>query len=101
MEQWKTRKEQRLDQEAAESEEEENIYAVEDDVSFVSLFLVKLDYVLMFQSDDDNDDGKQQIDGSQQRFTAHVPVPSQQEVEQALLKKRKQELMEKYGVQGE
>lgn len=36
-------------------------------------------------------------DGNQ-RFTAHVPVPSQQEVEQALLKRRKQELMEKYGV---
>lgn len=28
-----------------------------------------------------------------------MPVPSQEEVEQALLRKRKQELMEKYGVQ--
>lgn len=37
------------------------------------------------------------IDGSQQRFVAHVPVPTQQEVEQALLRRRKQELLEKYG----
>lgn len=36
-----------------------------------------------------------------QRFTAHVPVPSQQEVEQALLRRRKQELMEKYGADEE
>lgn len=35
----------------------------------------------------------------EQKFIAHVPVPSQQEVEQALLKRRKQELMEKYGIQ--
>uniref|UniRef100_A0A2M4AXB9 Putative pre-mrna-splicing factor isy1 n=2 Tax=Anopheles triannulatus TaxID=58253 RepID=A0A2M4AXB9_9DIPT len=32
------------------------------------------------------------------RFTAHVPVPSQKDIEAALLKKRKQELMKKYGI---
>lgn len=32
------------------------------------------------------------------RFTAHVPVPSQKDVESALLKKKKQELLEKYGM---
>lgn len=48
-----------------------------------------------------SDDEKQVIDGSQQRFVAHVPVPTQQEVEQALLRRRKQELMEKYGIQEE
>lgn len=48
-----------------------------------------------------SDDEQNIIDGSQQRFIAHVPVPSQQEVEQALLRRRKQELMEKYGVQEE
>lgn len=31
------------------------------------------------------------------KFVAHVPVPSQQDVEQALLRKRKQELLERYG----
>lgn len=30
------------------------------------------------------------------RFTAHVPVPTQKDIEAALLKKRKQELLEKY-----
>ena len=30
------------------------------------------------------------------RFTAHVPVPTQKDIEEALLKKRKQELLEKY-----
>nr|XP_023016913.1 pre-mRNA-splicing factor ISY1 homolog [Leptinotarsa decemlineata] len=37
-------------------------------------------------------------DGSQKRFVAHVPVPSQQDIEQALLKRRKLELMAKYGI---
>ena len=32
------------------------------------------------------------------RFTAHVPVPSQKDIEAALLRKRKQELLEKYGI---
>lgn len=31
------------------------------------------------------------------KFTAHVPVPTQKDVEEALLRKRKQELLEKYG----
>ncbi|XP_020808651.1 pre-mRNA-splicing factor ISY1 homolog [Drosophila serrata] len=31
------------------------------------------------------------------KFTAHVPVPTQQDVQEALLRKRKQELLEKYG----
>lgn len=30
------------------------------------------------------------------RFTAHVPVPTQKDIEAALLRKRKQELLEKY-----
>lgn len=32
------------------------------------------------------------------RFTAHVPVPSQRDIEAALLQKKKQELLEKYGI---
>lgn len=41
---------------------------------------------------------KKKAEGDQ-KFIAHVPVPTQQEVEQALLRRRKQELLEKYGVQ--
>lgn len=32
------------------------------------------------------------------RFTAHVPVPSQKDIEAALLRKKKQELLDKYGI---
>lgn len=32
------------------------------------------------------------------RFTAHVPVPTQKDIEAALLKKKKLELLEKYGI---
>lgn len=32
------------------------------------------------------------------RFTAHVPVPTQKDIEAALLRKKKQELLEKYGI---
>lgn len=32
------------------------------------------------------------------RFTAHVPVPTQKDVEAALLRKKKHELLEKYGI---
>lgn len=32
------------------------------------------------------------------KFTAHVPVPSQQDIEAAILRKKKQELLEKYGI---
>lgn len=32
------------------------------------------------------------------RFTAHVPVPTQKDIEAALLRKRKQELLEKYSM---
>lgn len=30
------------------------------------------------------------------RFTAHVPIPTQQDIESALLRKKKQELLDKY-----
>lgn len=35
------------------------------------------------------------------RFTSHVPVPSQKDIEAALLRKKKQELLEKYGIGNE
>ncbi|XP_066991150.1 pre-mRNA-splicing factor ISY1 homolog [Anabrus simplex] len=60
-----------------EEEEEENIYAV--------------------TVDPDSDDEPQPLEESlQPRFIAHVPVPSQREVEEALLRRKKQELLEKY-----
>lgn len=76
---WKEKKDRGL-KGSDDEQEEENIYAVEDD--------------------DEDDIEKHLMDG-EQRFVAHVPVPTQQQVEQALLRKRKQELLEKYGVQNE
>lgn len=32
----------------------------------------------------------------QQKFIAHVPVPSQQEIEEALVRRKKMELLQKY-----
>ncbi|EFA10422.1 pre-mRNA-splicing factor ISY1 homolog [Tribolium castaneum] len=76
---WKEKKERQMTHdEEEEMPEEEHIYAVEDS--------------------DDEDVEKKKAEGDQ-KFIAHVPVPSQQEVEQALLRRRKQELLEKYGVQ--
>jgi len=75
---YKEKKETRLGKEDSSDEEpEENIYAVEES---------------------DSDEEMPEVDGSQQRFVAHVPVPSQQEVEQALLRRKKHELLEKYGI---
>ncbi|XP_045473522.1 pre-mRNA-splicing factor ISY1 homolog [Harmonia axyridis] len=70
---WKANKDVRHQK---DSDEEEYIYAVE-------------------KSDDELE--PVEVDGSQQRFVAHVPVPSQEEVEQALLRRKKQELLDKYG----
>lgn len=38
----------------------------------------------------------EETDPTQPRFYAHVPVPSQQDIEAALLLRKKQELLEKY-----
>lgn len=76
---WKSKKEQKMDTGSSDEETEEvDIYAVADS--------------------DEESEQKEVVDGSQQRFVAHVPVPSQQDIEQALLRRRKQELMEKYGI---
>lgn len=60
---------------------DENIYAVEPEP----------------MSDEDDDDRLllRESEG-QARFIAHVPVPSQKEIEEALVMKKKMELMEKY-----
>ncbi|GLH12502.1 Pre-mRNA-splicing factor ISY1-like [Gryllus bimaculatus] len=78
---WKSKKEAALNSteegSAANEEEEENIYAVPD-------------------HDSDEDEPQLKDDTLQPRFIAHVPVPSQREVEEALLRRKKQELLDKY-----
>ncbi|XP_055903541.1 pre-mRNA-splicing factor ISY1 homolog [Eupeodes corollae] len=48
------------------------------------------------KSDNASKDVSDPMDMLAPRFTAHVPVPSQKDIETALLKKRKQELLDKY-----
>lgn len=50
--------------------------------------------VLLLQSDEEENQRVQEF--LQPRFIAHVPVPSQQEVEMALLARKKQELLDRY-----
>ncbi|KAK4875234.1 hypothetical protein RN001_011656 [Aquatica leii] len=50
-------------------------------------------YNVQISSDEEDDN-----DNPWQKFAVHMPVPSQQDVEQALLRRRKRELLEKYGV---
>ncbi|XP_042195454.1 pre-mRNA-splicing factor ISY1 homolog [Callorhinchus milii] len=81
VEKWKADKEARLasgvDKEE-EEEEEVNIYAVKDEES-------------------DEDSGElMEREESQQKFIAHVPVPSQKEIEEALVRRKKMELLQKY-----
>nr|CAD7431025.1 unnamed protein product [Timema monikensis] len=65
-------------EESKEEEEEDNIYAVAPDV------------------DSDEDESHAVEEALQPRFIAHVPVPSQLEVKEALLRRKKQELLERY-----
>uniref|UniRef100_A0A7M4FQX7 Pre-mRNA-splicing factor ISY1 homolog n=1 Tax=Crocodylus porosus TaxID=8502 RepID=A0A7M4FQX7_CROPO len=79
VEKWKLEREARLARgDKEEEEEEENIYAVNDD-----------------ESDEENGKEKEGEEG-QQKFIAHVPVPSQQEIEEALVRRKKMELLQKY-----
>lgn len=48
------------------------------------------------QTSDEESDKEGDRDSGQPRFIAHVPVPSQKEVELALLKRKKQELLNRY-----
>ncbi|XP_072845804.1 pre-mRNA-splicing factor ISY1 homolog isoform X2 [Pogona vitticeps] len=79
LEKWKVEREARLARGDKEEEEEEvNIYAVNDEES-------------------DEESGKEKEgEDSQQKFIAHVPVPSQQEIEEALVRRKKMELLQKY-----
>ncbi|NWV01659.1 ISY1 factor, partial [Upupa epops] len=78
VEKWKMEREARLARGEEEEEEEENIYAVNDD-----------------ESDEEGGKEKEGEEG-QPRFIAHVPVPTQQEIEAALVRRKKMELLQKY-----
>ncbi|XP_072865915.1 pre-mRNA-splicing factor ISY1 homolog isoform X2 [Chlorocebus sabaeus] len=82
VEKWKAEREARLargeKEEEEEEEEEINIYAVTEE-----------------ESDEEGSQEKGGDDG-QQKFIAHVPVPSQQEIEEALVRRKKMELLQKY-----
>ncbi|XP_016410363.1 pre-mRNA-splicing factor ISY1 homolog [Sinocyclocheilus rhinocerous] len=68
-------------------EEEEYIYTIRDEESR---------FVICFeQSDDETREQMEGEDGSQS-FVAHVPVPSQKEVEAALVRRKKMERLQKY-----
>lgn len=54
-----------------------------------------------FQDNSENNSLKEPIEADPMellgpRFTAHVPIPTQQDIESALLRKKKQELLDKY-----
>ncbi|XP_039564389.1 LOW QUALITY PROTEIN: pre-mRNA-splicing factor ISY1 homolog [Passer montanus] len=76
VEKWKMEREARLAR--GEEEEEENIYAVQEE-----------------ESDEEGGKEREGEDG-QQKFIAHVPVPTQQEIEEALVRRKKMELLQKY-----
>ncbi|XP_072798073.1 pre-mRNA-splicing factor ISY1 homolog isoform X4 [Vicugna pacos] len=81
VEKWRAGREARLargEEEEEEEEEEVNIYAVTEE-----------------ESDEEGSQEKGGEDG-QQKFIAHVPVPSQQEIEEALVRRKKMELLQKY-----
>ncbi|KAH6928806.1 hypothetical protein HPB50_019898 [Hyalomma asiaticum] len=64
---------------ASSAQDEEDIYAVEP------------------ESDEEMDDEPTAESSDEQaRFIAHVPVPSQKEIEEALVRRKKMELLEKY-----
>ncbi|XP_066553901.1 pre-mRNA-splicing factor ISY1 homolog [Amia ocellicauda] len=82
VEKWKAEREARLAGGGLgdkEEEEEEYIYAVHDDE----------------HSDEDMGELMEGEEGSQS-FIAHVPVPSQKEIEEALVRRKKMELLQKY-----
>lgn len=81
IEEWKDCKEAILRGDVVEdikNDEEGDIYAVEE------------------SSDSDTEIESGGVDKENQHFIAHVPVPSQQEIEEALVQRKKLELLEKY-----
>ncbi|KAG2470445.1 ISY1 factor, partial [Polypterus senegalus] len=78
---WKADKELRLVGDGGpekDAEEDEHIYRVQEDES------------------DEEEGEKIEREDNSQTFMAHVPVPSQKEIEEALLRRKKMELLQKY-----
>lgn len=79
---WKAERESRLsgEKQPEEEEEEESIYAVHS------------------EKPDDDEENMEEQDGEEGgvTFIAHVPVPSQKEVEEALVRRKKMELLQRY-----
>ncbi|XP_029943266.1 pre-mRNA-splicing factor ISY1 homolog [Salarias fasciatus] len=76
LQRWRAEKEAGV---CGEKEEEENIYSVHNDKS-------------------DEEEGQEEQEGEEGgvTFIAHVPVPSQKEVEEALVRRKKMELLQRY-----
>uniref|UniRef100_A0A3B3UE40 Haloacid dehalogenase like hydrolase domain containing 5 n=1 Tax=Poecilia latipinna TaxID=48699 RepID=A0A3B3UE40_9TELE len=73
---WRTEKESRVQQEEEEDEEEESIYTVHNE---------------------EDEENREETEGEEGvGFIAHVPVPSQKEVEEALVRRKKMELLQRY-----
>ncbi|KAG1683012.1 Pre-mRNA-splicing factor ISY1 [Nymphon striatum] len=79
VEEWKTNKAEKMN--TSEKKDEENIYAITKEAS---------------DNEDEPEDDLEVTSTSRNRFIAHVPVPSQKDVEEALLRRKKMELLEKY-----
>ncbi|XP_006801932.2 pre-mRNA-splicing factor ISY1 homolog [Neolamprologus brichardi] len=77
---WKTERESRVSGEKQqEEEEEESIYTV-------------------YNEEPDDQENQEELEGEDGglAFIAHVPVPSQKEVEEALVRRKKMELLQRY-----
>ncbi|XP_014873840.1 pre-mRNA-splicing factor ISY1 homolog [Poecilia latipinna] len=75
---WRTEKESRVQQEEEEDEEEESIYTVHNE-------------------EVEDEENREETEGEEGvGFIAHVPVPSQKEVEEALVRRKKMELLQRY-----
>uniref|UniRef100_A0A3Q3LYI6 Pre-mRNA-splicing factor ISY1 homolog n=1 Tax=Mastacembelus armatus TaxID=205130 RepID=A0A3Q3LYI6_9TELE len=77
---WRSERESRLfgDKQQQEEEEEESIYTIHNE-----------------EPDEENQEGQEGEEGGV-TFIAHVPVPSQREVEEALVRRKKMELLQRY-----
>ncbi|XP_023211771.1 pre-mRNA-splicing factor ISY1 homolog [Centruroides sculpturatus] len=79
VEEWKKQKKNKLENDVNVEKQLEDIYIVEPEA----------------MSDEDDDQSLSEIE-SQSRFIAHVPIPSQKEIEAALVLRKKTELLQKY-----
>ena len=61
--------------------------------------LVTKGHTVNEKDEEEDEDMEKTDDLLAPRFVSHVSVPSQKDVEEALLKKKKKELMEKYGIE--